>query len=72
MFKNLSIKNKLYLGFGSIVAIILILLGMAYNNFSRLSEANATGTAIRWKCWSRSTRSTTPSCKSRWKRAASC
>jgi methyl-accepting chemotaxis protein WspA len=41
MFKDLSIKNKLYLGFGSIVAIILILLGMAYNSFSRLSQANA-------------------------------
>ena len=41
MFKDLSIKNKLYLGFGSIVAIILILLGVAYNSFSRLSEANA-------------------------------
>ncbi|MGK5012249.1 methyl-accepting chemotaxis protein [Janthinobacterium sp. MDB2-8] len=41
MFKDLSIKNKLYLGFGSIVAIILILLGVAYNSFSRLSDANA-------------------------------
>ncbi|MEG2963815.1 MAG: CHASE3 domain-containing protein, partial [Janthinobacterium sp.] len=41
MFKDLRIKNKLYLGFGSIVAIILILLGVAYNSFSRLSEANA-------------------------------
>ncbi|MGK5038282.1 methyl-accepting chemotaxis protein [Janthinobacterium sp. LB3P118] len=41
MFKDLSIKNKLYLGFGSIVAIILILLCVAYNNFSRLSQANA-------------------------------
>ena len=40
MFKDLSIKNKLYLGFGSIVAIILILLAVAYNSFSRLSEAN--------------------------------
>ncbi|MGK5027686.1 methyl-accepting chemotaxis protein [Janthinobacterium sp. RB2R34] len=40
MFKDLSIKKKLYLGFGSIVAIILILLGVAYNSFSRLSEAN--------------------------------
>ena len=40
MFKDLSIKNKLYLGFGSIVAIILILLGVAYNSFARLSEAN--------------------------------
>ena len=41
MFKDLSIKNKLYLGFGSIVAIILILLAVAYNSFTRLSEANA-------------------------------
>lgn len=40
MFKDVSIKNKLYLGFGSIVAIILILLGVAYNSFTRLSEAN--------------------------------
>jgi len=37
---NLSIKNKLYIGFGSIVAIILILLILAYNNFTRLTEAN--------------------------------
>ena len=37
---NLSIKNKLYIGFGSIVAIILLLLITAYNNFSRLSDAN--------------------------------
>ncbi|MGK5081143.1 methyl-accepting chemotaxis protein [Janthinobacterium sp. HLX7-2] len=40
MFKDLRIKNKLYLGFGSIVAIILILLAVAYNSFARLSEAN--------------------------------
>ncbi|XLZ72405.1 methyl-accepting chemotaxis protein [Massilia sp. SR12] len=38
---NLSVKNKLYLGFGTIVAIILLLLILAYNNFNRLSEANA-------------------------------
>jgi methyl-accepting chemotaxis protein WspA len=38
---NLSIRNKLYLGFGSIVALILLLLVLAYNNFSRLSDANA-------------------------------
>lgn len=37
---KLSIKNKLYLGIGSIVAIILLLLIVAYNNFSRLTEAN--------------------------------
>jgi len=41
MFNNLSIKNKLYMGFGSIVAIILILLAVAYNSFTRLSEANS-------------------------------
>ena len=41
MFNNLSIKNKLYMGFGSIVAIILILLAVAYNSFARLSEANS-------------------------------
>ncbi|OYO25671.1 methyl-accepting chemotaxis protein [Janthinobacterium sp. PC23-8] len=40
MFNDLSIKNKLYLGFGSIVAIILVLLTVAYSSFSRLSEAN--------------------------------
>jgi methyl-accepting chemotaxis protein WspA len=38
--KDLSVRNKLYLGFGSIVAIILILLAIAYNNFARLTEAN--------------------------------
>ncbi|MGW8391338.1 methyl-accepting chemotaxis protein [Pseudoduganella sp. HUAS MS19] len=37
---NLSIKNKLYIGFGSIVAIILLLLIMAYNNFASLTDAN--------------------------------
>ncbi len=37
---NLSIKNKLYIGFGSIVAIILLLLVSAYNNFARLTDAN--------------------------------
>jgi len=38
---NLSIKNKLTIGFGAIVAIILFLLTLAYNNFARLSQANA-------------------------------
>ena len=37
---NLSIKNKLYIGFGSLVAIILLLLVMAYNNFASLTAAN--------------------------------
>jgi methyl-accepting chemotaxis protein WspA len=38
--RNLSIKNKLTISFGAIVAIILSLLILAYNNFLRLSEAN--------------------------------
>ncbi len=37
---NLSIKNKLYIGFGGIVAIILILIVLAFNNFSSLTNAN--------------------------------
>jgi methyl-accepting chemotaxis protein WspA len=37
---NFSIKNKLTVGFGAIVAIILFLLILAYNNFGRLSQAN--------------------------------
>ena len=40
MLSNLSIKNKLSIGFGAIVALILFLILMAYNSFSRLSEAN--------------------------------
>ncbi|NML62175.1 HAMP domain-containing protein [Massilia sp. RP-1-19] len=39
MLQNLSIKQKLYAGFGAIVAILLILLVLAYNNFSKVSEA---------------------------------
>ncbi|MGV7210061.1 methyl-accepting chemotaxis protein [Oxalobacteraceae bacterium A2-2] len=41
MLKDLSIKKKLYLGSGAIAILILILLAVASNNFSRLSEANA-------------------------------
>jgi methyl-accepting chemotaxis protein WspA len=37
---DLSVRNKLYLGFSSIVAIVLILLSIAYSNFSSLNEAN--------------------------------
>jgi methyl-accepting chemotaxis protein WspA len=40
MFRHLSIKNKLIVGFGAIVAIILFLLILAFNNFAQLSEAN--------------------------------
>ncbi|MYM89259.1 HAMP domain-containing protein [Rugamonas sp. FT82W] len=41
MLNDLSIKNKLYLGFGAILAIILALLSMAYIKFNNLSDANA-------------------------------
>ncbi len=40
MFNNFSIRKKLYLGFFTIVAIIISLLFAAFNNFTRLSEAN--------------------------------
>ena len=40
MFHNLSIRNKLVAGLSAIVAIILCLLILAYNNFARLSQAN--------------------------------
>jgi methyl-accepting chemotaxis protein WspA len=40
MFSNLSIKSKLTIAFGAIIAIILLLLASAYNNFSRLSKAS--------------------------------
>ncbi|WP_338758553.1 methyl-accepting chemotaxis protein [Massilia sp. METH4] len=36
----MSIKNKLYAGFGTILAIILVLLVIAYNNFAKLRAAN--------------------------------
>lgn len=39
MLSNLSLKSKLSIGFGAIIAIILLLLGFAYNNFSRLQVA---------------------------------
>ena len=40
MLNNLSIKKKLTFGFSAIVAIILVLLTMSYNNFSQLSAAS--------------------------------
>jgi methyl-accepting chemotaxis protein len=33
--------TRLYLGFGAIVAVLVILVVMAYANFSRLAQANA-------------------------------
>ncbi|MYN16976.1 HAMP domain-containing protein [Rugamonas sp. FT107W] len=41
MLNDLSIKQKLYLGFSAILAIILALLSMAYIKFNSLSDANA-------------------------------
>ncbi len=40
MLNNLSVRKKLYLGFFAIVAIIISLLLVAYQNFARLSQAN--------------------------------
>ncbi|WP_426100857.1 HAMP domain-containing methyl-accepting chemotaxis protein [Massilia sp. TSP1-1-2] len=40
MFKNLTIRTRLYVGFGAIVSIILVLLAVSYNNFSRMSDAS--------------------------------
>jgi methyl-accepting chemotaxis protein WspA len=40
MFKDLKIKNKLYLGFVAMVAVMLALLAVAYDNFSQLSRAS--------------------------------
>ena len=41
MLKDLGIKTKLAIGFGAIVLIILILLTLAYTNFSKLSQSRA-------------------------------
>ena len=38
---NLSIRNRLYLGFGAVVALLILLVSLSYANFSRLSGANA-------------------------------
>jgi methyl-accepting chemotaxis protein WspA len=40
MFHNLSIRTKLSIGFGAIVAIVLSLLIVAYDNFAQLETAN--------------------------------
>ena len=39
MLQDLTIKQKLYAGFGAIVTILLILLVLAYVNFSKVSTA---------------------------------
>ncbi len=40
MLNDVSIKSKLMIGFGAMVAIILILLTLAYQNFGKVSAAN--------------------------------
>ena len=39
-FTNMKMATKLYLGFGLIVAILVLLLTAAYTNFNKLVEAN--------------------------------
>jgi methyl-accepting chemotaxis protein WspA len=40
MFQHLRIKSKITIGLGAIAAVFVLLLALAYNNFSRLSKAN--------------------------------
>ncbi len=37
---DLKIGTRLYLGYGAIVALLVVLVGMAYTNFNKLSRAN--------------------------------
>ena len=37
---DLKISTRLYLGFGAVVALLVVLVSMAYTNFSRLGHAN--------------------------------
>ena len=40
MFHNLRVQNKLYAGIVAILALFLLLLVTAYNNFTSLVDAN--------------------------------
>jgi methyl-accepting chemotaxis protein WspA len=40
MFQHLRIKSKITIGLGAIAAVFVLLLAVAYDNFSRLSKAN--------------------------------
>ena len=40
MFDDLSVRKKLYGGFGAVIAMLLALLLVAYGNFVKLTEAN--------------------------------
>lgn len=37
---NIGIRTKLYLGFGAVVAIVTVLVGVAYTSFTRFSQTN--------------------------------
>ena len=39
-FANIEIRTKLYFGFCAVVAIVIVLVGVAYASFMRLSQAN--------------------------------
>jgi len=39
-FANIGIRTKLYLGFCAVLAIVIVLVGIAYASFTRLSQAN--------------------------------
>lgn len=41
MFDDLSVRKKLYGGFGAVIAILLVLLLAFYGNFIKLTEANS-------------------------------
>lgn len=40
MFDDLSVRKKLYGGFGAVIAILLVLLLLFYGNFAKLTDAN--------------------------------
>ncbi|UXA68810.1 CHASE3 domain-containing protein [Xanthomonas prunicola] len=40
MFNNLKVATKLYTGFSAVLAILLVLAGVAYFNVTKLSQAN--------------------------------
>jgi methyl-accepting chemotaxis protein len=38
---DLKIRSRLYLGFGAMVVLLTLLVALAYNNFSKLADANS-------------------------------
>jgi len=43
-FANLKIRTKLYIGFGAIVGILVILIAIAHTSFARFAQANGLNT----------------------------